>query len=266
MTQSLVQIPVESLIPDPNQPRRHFLEAELKRLAASVTARGILQPLRVIRDEERKCWRIITGESRWRAAQMAHLATVPCIPVEGEVSETDILADQIVENSVRSDLLPLCLARAMSKLKKLKGCSSQDLATELGISGGTITKCEALLTLPEEIQALVDEGRVPESSAYEISRISDPKAQFELAHAVAAGRLKRDQVVDAVRSRIGKRNITPKAGRLSCKHAGISITVSSNEPLRRESLMIAIDHLKKQAQKLTDQPGKEVATPTQQTA
>ena len=112
------------------------MQSEIDRLATSIAARGILQPLRVVRDKERKCWRIVTGESRWRAAKQAGLATVPCVPVEGELSETDMLADQIVENHCRHDLRPLDLARAMAKLKKLKGCTSQDLAAELGISGG----------------------------------------------------------------------------------------------------------------------------------
>ena len=85
---------------------------------------------------------------------------MPCLPVEGELSETDMLADQIVENHCRHDLRPLDLARAMAKLKKLKGCTSQDLAAELGISGASVTRAEALLTLPEDVQAMVDDGRL----------------------------------------------------------------------------------------------------------
>ena len=74
-----------------------------------------------------------------------------------------MLADQIVENHCRHDLRPLDLARAMAKLKKLKGCTSQDLAAELGISGASVTRAEALLTLPEDVQAMVDDGRLAES-------------------------------------------------------------------------------------------------------
>ncbi len=146
-----------------------FLPEALDRLVASIKSRGILQPLRVRRDAERGAWRIVAGESRWRAAKQAGLATVPCVAVEGELSETDILADQIVENHCRQDLRPLDLARAMAKLKKLKACTSQALAVELGLSGASITRAEALLTLPGDVQAMVDDGRLTESAAYEIS-------------------------------------------------------------------------------------------------
>ena len=90
--------------------------------------------------------------------------------MEGELSETEILADQIVENHCRQDLRPLDLARAMAKLKKLKACTSQALAVELGLSGAWHPRAEALLTLPDDVQAMVDDGRLSESAAYEISR------------------------------------------------------------------------------------------------
>ena len=135
MTERLLQIPIDELIPDPNQPRRHFLESELKRLAASIAARGILQPLRVMRDKERKCWRIVTGESRWRAARRLGLTTVPCVAGGRESARRKCWPTRSSKTIVGNDLRPLDLARAMAKLKKLKGCTSQDLAAELGISG-----------------------------------------------------------------------------------------------------------------------------------
>jgi ParB family chromosome partitioning protein len=115
-------------------------------------------PLRVRRDEERRCWVLVSGERRWRAARQAGLATVPVLPVGGEASEEDTLTDQIIENEVREDLRPLELARAIAKLKALKGCSSSTLARELGLSNVAVTRAEALLSLPPEIQAMVDDG------------------------------------------------------------------------------------------------------------
>ena len=140
MSTTLLDIPLNELMVDPNQPRRVWVQSELDKLASSIAARGILQPLRVVRDHERKSWRIVTGESRWRAAKQAGLASVPCVPVEGELSEADMLADQIVENHCRNDLRPLDLARAMLRLKKLKSCTSQDLAAELGIGGASVSR------------------------------------------------------------------------------------------------------------------------------
>ena len=83
VSNQLVQVPVDELMVDPNQPRRVWVQSEIDRLSVSIAARGVLQPLRVMWDKERKGWRIVIGESRWRAAKQAGLASVPCVPVEG---------------------------------------------------------------------------------------------------------------------------------------------------------------------------------------
>jgi ParB family transcriptional regulator, chromosome partitioning protein len=255
MTQALaklLEITVEQLNPDPFQPRKTFLDDEIDRLAASMLARGVIQPLRVRFDASRDCYHIITGESRWRAAKRAGMKTLPCLVVTGELSETDILSDQIIENAVRNALKPLELARSLSKLKALKQCTAQQLAAELGISGASFSRAESLLSLPEDIQAMVDSGALTESAAYEISRIDDAGAQFELAHAAVGRRMNRDQVADAVRARLGGRQKRPKSSRLACKHEGISISVSAGQPLTLDSLLRAIDHLRKEAKKLIE--------------
>lgn len=251
--QQVLMLPAEEVFPDPSQPRQAFDKDGLERMAASVAARGIIQPIRVRWDEQRGCWVIITGECRWRAARQAGLELVPCISVEGEPEEVDLLADQIIENTVRNSLRPLELARALGKLKALKKCTSQHLAAELGISGAAISRAESLLSLPEDVQAMVDDGRVPESAAYEISRMPDAQAQIELSRTVAAGRMNRDQVADAVRSRVGKRAVTPRAGRLTCKlDAGVSVTVSAGRPLTRTDLQAAIDRIRQESKKLPE--------------
>ena len=250
MSNTVLQIQLDELMPDPNQPRRGGLQSEIDRLAASIAARGLLQPLRVMRDDERKCWRIVCGESRWRAAKQAGLETVPCLPVEGVLSETDILSDQIVENHVRNDLRALDLSRAMVKLKALKGCTSQDLAAELGISGASVSRAEALLTLPPDVQAMVDDGRLAESAAYEISRLRDEDAMREMAAMVVASRLNRDQVIEAVRRKVGKKNVT-KAGRVAGKLDGVSFSFSfaAGEPTP-ETLLRTLDQLRSKLREL----------------
>jgi ParB family transcriptional regulator, chromosome partitioning protein len=258
MSATLLDIPLDQLMVDPNQPRRVWVQSELDKLAASIAARGILQPLRVVRDQERKNWRIVTGESRWRAAKQAGLASVPCVPVEGELSETDMLADQIVENHCRNDLRPLDLARAMARLKKLKSCTSQDLAAELGIGGASVSRAEALLTLPEDVQAMVDDGRLPESVAYEISRLKDDDAMRALAVSAVAGRMNRDQVTEAVRKKTGKKAVTPKAGRVTGKLEGVTFTFSGGQ-LTPDTLLRAIEHLRTKVRELQKSDHKDVS-------
>jgi len=257
----VMMIALAELMPDPSQPRKSFLDSEIQRLATSIAARGVLQPLRVIRDEQRQVWVILTGESRYRAAKLAGLEAVPCIPVAGELSEAERLADQLTENDVRRDLKPLEAAHALARLKVLKGCTAKALVAEYGFSGAAISKAEALLSLPSDVQGLIGFGlgKIPPATGYELSRLPDEQSQRELAQDIISKRLSRDAVVEAVRGRIGKRNVTPKAGRLSCKlGGGISVTVTSGEPLTFQALLMAFDQLRRQAKKLSEE-GREVA-------
>jgi ParB family chromosome partitioning protein len=253
----VISVAIDELMPDPTQPRKTFEAEALERLAESIRTRGILTPLRVLWDAERQKYRIVVGECRWRAARLAKLTHVPCLPVEGDVSETDILSDQIIENSARNSLKPLELARALAKLKKLKGCTAQQLAKELGISGAEITRTESLLSLPHDIQDLVDSGAVPESTAYVISRLPDGQTQRELADAVAGKRMNRDDVEEAVRSAVGSKNVKPKDSRISKKLEGsvtVSVSVSTGRTLTEDDVNAAIAFLRKEAKKLEKKP------------
>ncbi|WP_152054190.1 ParB/RepB/Spo0J family partition protein [Tautonia marina] len=253
MPEQLLELAVDQLMPDPTQPRKNFHQEELERLAASIKARGVLQPLRVVFDHERQCWLIVTGESRWRAARLAHLDTLPCLAIDGRPEEADLLADRIVENHCRSDLSEIDLAHALHKLRALRKCTGQALAAELGISAAAITRTEALLSLPEDIQQLVATGQLPGSTAYEISRLPDAEAQRELAQAAASRRLNRADIAGRVQARIGKKQVKPRASRLACRfEGGIGITVSGGEALDWESLLAALDRLRRTAKRLRE--------------
>ncbi len=248
------EIEVEKLIPDPSQPRKAFVREELERLALSIRSKGILQPLRVLRDPLRENWRIICGESRWHAAKIAGLKTLPCLVVDGMPSEEEILADQLVENCLRRDLKPMEVARGLAKLKALKNCSSKCLAEELGLSSATITRAEAILLLPEDIQTMIDLGQVPESVGYEISRLSDPDAQRELARAVVDKRLSRDDVSEHVREKIGPKRNRQKSVHLHYRSKkGPSISVIGQEGMTLKTMIQAIGELRLQARQAMKQ-------------
>jgi ParB family transcriptional regulator, chromosome partitioning protein len=250
-TPQVLMIPVGDLFPCTSQPRTSLSPEELARMVASITARGVLQSIRVRRDEQRNAWVIVTGETRWRGSKEAGLDFVPCLPVEGDLSETDLLADQLIENVCRNDLAPVQLARGLARYKALRKCTAQQMAAELGISGSSISKSESLLSLPEDVQEMVDNGLVSESSAYHLSRLPDEATQRELAQAIAGGTVNRDDVAEAVQAVIGKKNVTPKGGRLSCKlDGGISFTVSAGQPLTWEEFNAAIESIRKHAKKL----------------
>ena len=91
MPDILQQIELALLVPDPTQPRSQFQPEVIERLAASISARGVLAPLRVRHDTERKQYLIICGENRYRAALQAGLKTVPCVVADGQPTEADLL-------------------------------------------------------------------------------------------------------------------------------------------------------------------------------
>ena len=256
-------LPTDSLIPDPSQPRKTFLAESLERLRSSVSARGVLTPIRVMPDLQRQVYLILTGESRWRAAKLAGLTEVPCLIIDGPVQEEELLADRITENEVRNDLRPLELARAVVRLKLLKNVSSQTLAKELGLSASSITMAESLLSLPVDIQEQVDSGAIPESTAYQISRLPTEQSQREMAQAVVEGKATRTQVSEAVQRIVGKKNTKPKDSRLCCRlEGGMAVSISAQQALSWEEVIAALDRIRREAKKLAES-GREVSALSQ---
>jgi ParB family chromosome partitioning protein len=247
----LLMIPVGEIFPDPSQPRQHFEQDAIDRMEASILARGILQPIRIRRDAERGFWLIVSGECRWRAAKQAGLAEIPALLVENELSESDRLADQLIENVVRNELLPMELARSLVRLRKLRGGTAGVLAKELGISGGAVSKAASLLTLPEDIQAQIDDGSIAPDSGYYLSKLSDPTEQRKLAQKVATGQLSRTQTAAAVQQQLSHKQKPPKP---VCETyrlpGGITVTVSVARPLTYETLLTACEQLRQQAETL----------------
>ncbi len=248
-----VEIEIARIVPDPDQPRRTFDAAFLEELTDSVRKRGILQPIRVRPDPEplRDLFIIVTGETRFLAAKRAGLQTVPCIVDATNASAADILADQLAENVMRANLKAIDLARGIERLKAVSKLSNQDIADRYAISPATISRAMALLNLPSEIQAMVENGQIPDSAAYELSRLRDEDSMLVLAHAVAAGRMTRDAVAEAVRERIGRKARPQNGSRISCRtHKGVGITFTATEGFDWELLAESIDELRKQVRSL----------------
>ena len=161
--------------------------------------RGQLQPIRVRWDEGAGRWMVIAGERRFRAAQLAGLASLVCIEATKSQSEDEILEDQLVENCVRADLKPVEQARAFRTLMDRRGWSYRQLGAALNLSSAHITRSMALLTLPVDLQEQVDSGVVPASAAAEVAKIEDDGARREIAGRIAAGEMTRDEAVREVR-------------------------------------------------------------------
>jgi ParB family chromosome partitioning protein len=204
-SKNAIEVPVDKIQPDPDQPREEFEAEALERLAESLKAKGQLQPIRVRWDEGRGVYVIIMGERRWRAAVMARLPLMTCVVHEGALDPGEQLALQLVENALREDLRPVEQAKAYRKLMDMHNWSGNRLAKELAIDQAAVSRALALLDLPAAVQAKVDSGELATRTAYEIGKLDDAAEQLALAERAAAREISRDQVQATVKARkIGK--------------------------------------------------------------
>lgn len=210
MMREAAHIDIERITPDPNQPRKTFPEDDIDRLAESLKTRGQLQPIRVKYNTELAKFVIISGERRFRAATKAQLKTLACVVVDGELSETEIRIDQLVENLLREDLKPIESAKSYKELMDLNSWTVQQVADSLKVGKGTVSKAIALLDLPEDIQQQVESGAIPAASAYQLATLPTVEAQRDLASLIISDGLKRDQVAEAVAELKGKKSRKPE--------------------------------------------------------
>ena len=164
--------------PHPDQPRRHFDEAALDELAASIARRGVIQPV-IVRPLSPGRFQLVAGERRWRAAQRARLHEIPALI--RELGDGDVAALALIENLQREDLNPIEEAAAYQRLNESEGLSQADIARMVDKSRSHVANLMRLLALPGEVQALVQDGRLQMGHARALINVPDPAA---LAHDV----------------------------------------------------------------------------------
>lgn len=170
---SAVVLPLASILPNPDQPRRHFDETALAELAASIRLHGVLQPI-LVRPIDGANHQIIAGERRWRAAQAAGLHEMPVIirPLsDGAVAEI-----ALIENIQRSDLNAIEEARGYQRLIREFGHTQAALAGIVGKSRSHVTNLLRLLDLPEPVQKLVEDGQLSMGHARALAGAQDAEA------------------------------------------------------------------------------------------
>src|SRR4051794_1206734 len=204
---AFAELPVDAVQADP-QPRTEFDVEDLERLAASIKRFGQLAPIRVRHDPARDAWVVLVGERRLRACKLAGLERIRVEFVEREMTEADVLAEQVVENAVRADLQPVEAGRAYKRLMDLNGWTAQQVAETLGIEPTAVYRALSLLKLPEDVADRVDAGEIKATAAYEISKLQTADEQREVAHKVVTEGLDHKDTVAVVRNRRA-----PRAGR-----------------------------------------------------
>lgn len=168
-----LDVPIDRVFPNPNQPRRDFSQSALDDLAASIREKGIIQPL-IVREREGGRYEIVAGERRWRAAQLAQLHEIPVII--RDFDDTEVLEVAIIENIQRADLNAVEEALGYRQLMDRFGHTQERLAEALGKSRSHIANLLRLLQLPEEVQALLREGQLSAGHARALIPMADPVA------------------------------------------------------------------------------------------
>jgi ParB family transcriptional regulator, chromosome partitioning protein len=188
---SIMELPLDRVRPNPHQPRRRFDEEALAALAQSIRAHGLLAPIMVRALEgEAEAYEIIAGERRWRAAQLAGLASIAAIVRETRGGEAIELA--MLENLQRTDLNPIEEAAGYRQLLEEHDYTQEMLAQRIGKSRSAVANTLRLLALPDAVQALVRDGRLSAGHARALVTLPHGRAKELAQEAVRLGLSVRD--------------------------------------------------------------------------
>ena len=179
---SVTQIALDDLTPGQYQPRTKMHKSTLEELSQSIKEQGVLQPL-IVRRLASGRFEIVVGERRWRASQLAGIATVPAIVKDLNNDETAKIA--LIENLQREDLNALDQARGLFRLQREFNLSQEDLASSVGKSRSTVTNLLRLLRLTPEVQTFLEEGKIEMGHARSLLTL-DESEQISIAEQVIA--------------------------------------------------------------------------------
>ena len=155
--QGVKKINISQIIPNPSQPRKNFIENELKELSLSIKNQGLIQPI-IVRPVDDGQYQIIAGERRWRASQLAGLHEIECII--RDVEDINVLEAALIENIQREDLNVIEEAYAYKGLIELKNITNENLAKKIGKSSSHVSNILRLLELDDEIKNFVIKGKL----------------------------------------------------------------------------------------------------------
>lgn len=175
------ELQLGDIVPNPQQPRKHFDAATLAELAESIRVHGILQPL-VVRPRDDGRHELVAGERRWRAAQTAGLAEVPVVVLK--LSDRQAMEIALIENLQRADLTPLETAHGLKQLAEGFELTHDELSQRVGMSRSAVTNALRLLTLPAAIHALLATGRISAGHARALIGCADKAWQLAIAERV----------------------------------------------------------------------------------
>ncbi|MDX6446848.1 MAG: ParB family transcriptional regulator, chromosome partitioning protein [Blastocatellia bacterium] len=180
-------IPIDKLDPNPDQPRTEI--GDLTELTASISEKGVLEPLLVKPTLGR--WMIIAGERRWRAATAAGLTELPCI--EMDIDEAGVAEVALIENMQRKDLTPWEEADGLRALCERFGYTHEDVARKVGKSRSTVTEALSIASIPKDIREICRASEITSKSLLlQIVRQPDDESMRSMAEQIGSEGLTRD--------------------------------------------------------------------------
>jgi ParB family chromosome partitioning protein len=182
--EELRELPIELIVANPNQPRRHFDEQALNALAGSLGERGVLQPV-LVRPKPGGTYELVAGERRWRAAQIAGLTAIPALVRARDDAATLELA--LIENMAREDLNPIEEARACTALVEELGLTREEVGLRVGRSRVAVSNLLRLLDLPDETIELLEREKLSEGHGRALLLAEDHTMRRRLARDAVRG-------------------------------------------------------------------------------
>jgi ParB family transcriptional regulator, chromosome partitioning protein len=230
----LASLSVAAIEPHPDQPRRHFDEAALEELAASIAKRGVIQPV-IVRPLGEGRYQLVAGERRWRAAQKAQLHEIPALI--RDLEERDVMALALIENIQREDLNPVEEARAYRRLGDMDDLPQSTIANMVGKSRSHVANMQRLLALPEGVLDHLAAGRLDMGHARAL--IGHPEAEALAERAVADKLSVRE--VEKLARKAGAARRQPRLARDSAQDADIAAVQNHLEEFLGLTVRIATD-------------------------
>lgn len=176
-SEKIIEMKINDIEPNLNQPRKAFDDDKIEDLAASIAEHGVLQPIIVTKKDD--YYQIIAGERRWRASKKAGLKTIPAIV--RDYDEKKIREVALIENIQRQDLNAVETAKAIKELMEEHKLTQEELSKTLGKSRSAIANTLRILNLDERVQEMVQEGKITEGHARTLASIESPQKQYKLA-------------------------------------------------------------------------------------
>ena len=193
---NIVEIPIEDIYPNANQPRTHFDEKALQELAESIKVLGIIQPITVRKDGAK--FEIISGERRYRASKMAGLKEIPAYV--RLVNDQELLEMALVENIQREDLDAIEVALTYQRLLEEIGLTQEALSQRVGKERSTITNSIRLLKLNPDVQQAIRNGNISAGHGRAILSLENPEDQQALFKQIVNNRLSVRQAEEAAKN------------------------------------------------------------------